>query len=118
MAQNEPITDHTAAGALTSMLRVRLAAETGAAPKPRATAQSAAERTNAVILRAVIQFFMGYSFHLESGRRAIPAMAGRMPARGNTCPAGELLLAIPVEYRSRPSAASSGNEPGQIQNLN
>jgi hypothetical protein len=60
---------------------------------------------------------MGYSFHLESGRHAIPAM-GRMPARGNTCPAGELLLAIPVEYRSRPWAASSGNEPGLIQNLN
>ena len=63
MAQNEPITDHTAEGApLTSMLRVRLAAETGMAPKPRATAQSAAQRTNAVI---VMSFFMGYSFHLK-----------------------------------------------------
>jgi hypothetical protein len=66
------MTDHTAGGApLTSILRVRLAAETGMAPKPRATAQSAVERTNAVILRAVMQFFMGYSFHLESCRHAI-----------------------------------------------
>ena len=37
----------------------------GDGAEPRATAQSAAERTNALILRAVISFFIGYSFHFE-----------------------------------------------------
>ena len=58
-AQNEPITDQTAEGALlTSMLRVGLAPETGMAP-------------------------IGYPFHFESCRHPIPALAGGLPAPGN-----------------------------------
>ena len=66
MAQNEPMTDHTSEGApLTSMLRVRLAAEAGMTPKPRVMAQIAALRTDAGILEAVgLSFFMGGSFDI------------------------------------------------------
>src|SRR3954452_4319700 len=69
IAQNEPITDHTAAGAsLISMLRVRLAAEAGKAPNPRAT-QSGAEQRNAIIMRAFLQLFIVYSFSIAGGMR-------------------------------------------------
>jgi hypothetical protein len=44
------------------MLRVRLAAETGMVPKPRATALSAAERTSALVPKSLLQFFIDLSF--------------------------------------------------------
>jgi hypothetical protein len=108
MAQNEPIIAHTAEGApLTSMLRIRLAAETGMTPKPKATAQSAAQRTNVVI---VMSFFMGYSFHLE---RAVGVRFLRWPAE---CRREAHVLQANSRSRSRLNIDPGHGQPVQEMN--
>jgi hypothetical protein len=105
MAQNGPITDHTAEGVpLTSTLRDSVAAYAGETLMLRkASAPSAAIRVNAEIFGLVISLFIGYPFagaemriRLGSGQMG----AGAVRPTGARRPANYRVIATHRQFRN------------------